>query len=162
LDLKAGSVVVDLGSGAGYFTLKISRSIGERGKVFAIDLRKLSLTFLWIRSRLQHLHNVRVIVGEPTDPLLGATVADSVLIANTYHELDDSKSILSHLYRSLRPGGLLVVVDRGSASTVDHEISISKVENELAGGGFTVVHRDHNFIARAGDHWWLVVAQKPL
>jgi ubiquinone/menaquinone biosynthesis C-methylase UbiE len=170
LDLKPGSIVVDLGSGAGYFALKISKSIGDRGEVLAVDLRRLSLTFLWIRSVLQHSHNVSVIVGEPGDPHLGATVVDSVLVANTYHEFEDSKPILNHIFRSLRRGGRLVIVDRGPVSadainagvTSDaHEIAVGRVENELARGGFTVVSSDPNFIDRPGDHWWLIVAQKP-
>jgi len=160
LDLKEGSVVVDFGSGAGYFALKISRAVGDRGRVLAVDLRKLSLSFLWIRSRLQHSHNVSVIVGEPEDPHLGTVVSDSVLIANTYHELHDSKSILAPIYRSLRPRGRLVVVDRDEASG-SHDIAASRVESELAREGFTVVHSDHDFIDRPEDHWWLIVAQKP-
>ena len=170
LDLKPGSIVVDLGSGAGYFALKISSSIGDRGEVLAVDLRRLSLTFLWIRSVLQHRHNVSVIVGEPGDPHLGTKVVDSVLVANTYHELEDSKTILNHIFRSLRPGGRLVIVDRGPASadannaglpSDAHEIAAGQVESELARGGFSVVSRDPNFIDRPGDHWWLIVAQKP-
>jgi len=43
LDLRPGNTVVDLGSGAGYFALKLSSAVGERGQVLAVDLRKLSL-----------------------------------------------------------------------------------------------------------------------
>src|SRR5215472_13901894 len=52
LDLQEGSVVADLGSGAGYFTLKLSPIVGPSGKVVAVDLRKLSLSFLWIRAAM--------------------------------------------------------------------------------------------------------------
>jgi predicted methyltransferase len=161
LELKPGNTVVDLGSGAGYFALKISKSVGDQGKVLAVDLRKLSLTFLWIRSLLQHPHNVSVIVGEPIDPHLGSAAVDSVLIANTYHELDDPKPILTHILHSLRPGGRLVVVDRGPESTDRHEIACAQVKDELAAGGFQVTNVDSKFISLPGDHWWLIVAQKP-
>jgi predicted methyltransferase len=161
LELKPGNVVVDLGSGAGYFALKISKSVGGGGKVLAVDLRKLSLTFLWIRSLLQSPHNVSVIAGEPNDPHLGSVVIDSVLIANTYHELDDPKPILAHILHSLRPKGRLVVVDRGPESRDRHEIACAQVKDELAAGGFQVTNVDSEFISRPGDHWWLIVAQKP-
>ena len=169
LDLKPGNVVVDLGSGAGYFALKISKSVGGQGKVMAVDLRRLSLTFLWIRSRLQHLHNVSTVVGASNDPHLDGTKVDAVLIANTYHELDNPKSILMQICRSLRPDGRLVVVDRGpgfnpikegSESPDPHEIALSRVEGELTAGGFSVMNIEHDFIDRPGDHWWLIVAQK--
>jgi SAM-dependent methyltransferase len=169
LDLKPGNVVVDLGSGAGYFALKISKSVGGQGKVMAVDLRRLSLTFLWIRSRLQHLDNVSTIVGVSNDPRLGGTKVDAVLIANTYHELDEPNSILRQICRSLRPDGRLVVVDRGpgftpvkegSGSRDPHEIALSRVEGELTAGGFSVMNIEQDFIDRPGDHWWLIIVQK--
>src|SRR5439155_24110882 len=48
LDVKDGNVVVDFGSGSGYFTLKLSDAVGPRGEVIAVDLRNLSLQFLRI------------------------------------------------------------------------------------------------------------------
>ena len=50
LDLKPGNVVVDLGCGSGYFTLKLSLSVGESGRVIAEDIRRLPLSFLWFRT----------------------------------------------------------------------------------------------------------------
>jgi ubiquinone/menaquinone biosynthesis C-methylase UbiE len=41
LDLRQGNVVVDLGSGAGYFALKLSPIVGERGEVLAVDICKI-------------------------------------------------------------------------------------------------------------------------
>ena len=38
LDLKAGSVVLDVGTGTGIFLPYLLKSIGENGKIFAIDL----------------------------------------------------------------------------------------------------------------------------
>ena len=46
LDLKSGDVVVDLGCGSGYFTLKLSPPIGSSGRVIAEDIRRLPLVFL--------------------------------------------------------------------------------------------------------------------
>ena len=57
LDLRPGMTVVDLGSGAGYFALKIAPRVSPNGRVLAVDLRRQSLAFLWIRARLD---------GQPT------------------------------------------------------------------------------------------------
>jgi hypothetical protein len=35
------------------------------------------------------------------------------------------------------------------------------VKDELAAGGFQVTNVDSKFISLPGDHWWLIVAQKP-
>ena len=50
LDLTPGSMVVDLGCGAGYFTVKLSSLVGDRGRVIAEDIRRLPLMFLWLRG----------------------------------------------------------------------------------------------------------------
>jgi len=51
LDLRPGATVVDFGSGAGYFALKMAPRVAPGGRVFAVDLRRESLTFLWIRAQ---------------------------------------------------------------------------------------------------------------
>jgi predicted methyltransferase len=162
LDLREGNTVVDLGSGAGYFALKLSPAVGKGGRVLAVDLRKLSLFFLWTRNLLQGPHNVHVIVGEEDDPHLPTRTADAVLICNTYHEFGHPDRMLDHVSQALRPGGRLVVVDRSAASGHAHEVSLTIVADELRKEGFEIVSQDDHFINRSPDDvWWLVIARKP-
>src|SRR5215470_13375027 len=112
LNLKSGSVVVDLGSGAGYFALKLSDAVGPTGRVIAVDLRRLSLLFLRVRAFLQGKRNIQVVIGERDNPHLSTGDVDSVLIANTYHELSDPHAILRHTWQALRPQGRFVIIDR--------------------------------------------------
>ena len=161
LNLKDGSVVVDLGSGAGYFTLKLSDAVGPRGEVVAVDLRQFSLLFLRIRAFLRRKNNIRIIVGHPDNPHLAAATVDSVLIANTYHELIEPQSILRHISRALRQGGRLVIVDR-SEGAEDHRVLPEVVEAGLRNEGFELTSREDTFIRRPGDDlWWLIVATRP-
>jgi ubiquinone/menaquinone biosynthesis C-methylase UbiE len=165
LDLRSGNTVVDLGSGSGYFALKLSPAVGERGQVLAVDLRRLSLFFLWTRALLRGQYNVQVIVGQENNPRLPAGTVDAVLICNTYHEFSDPELILDRVFRSLRPGGRLVVVDRAPRATEaqhTHEVPLTAVERELRNKGFEIVSQDDSFIDRPGDDlWWLVTARKP-
>lgn len=154
--------MADLGSGAGYFTLKLSGVVGARGQVWAVDIRKLSLSFLWIRAALRSPHNVRVAVGDEEDPHLPEGAVDAVLIANTYHELRDPQGMLAHVWRSLRPGGRLVIVDRAKDIDPGHQIPLPTVEAEVRANGFEIVSQQDTFIDRPGeDSWWLLVARKP-
>ena len=168
LNLQEGSVVADVGSGAGYFALKLSRSVGVRGKVLAVDLRKLSLSFLWIRAALRRPHNIHIILAEPDDPHLPAEGADAVLIANTYHEFTNSGLMLDHVLRALRTGGRVVILDRsphieGTSAIPERESTIAPetAVTELQRHGFGILTRDDRFIDRLNtDIWWLVVATK--
>jgi ubiquinone/menaquinone biosynthesis C-methylase UbiE len=165
LDLQEGAIVADLGSGAGYFALKLSHAVGNRGRVLAVDLRRLSLFFLWTRALRRGQHNVHVIVGEENNPRLPTGTLDAVLICNTFHEFSNPELMLNHTFRSLRPGGHLVVVDRaprGSEAEHSHEMPLKVVEVGLRRNGFEIVRQDDRFIDRPGDDlWWLVIGRKP-
>ena len=168
LDLRPGNVVVDLGCGSGYFTLKLSSPVGLSGHVIAEDIRRLPLVFLWFRTVLKREHNVTILHGQPTDPHLPKGV-NAVLIVNTYHEFTDSQSILARVYQSLYPAGELVVVDRepkpaniGKTEMGGHEISSAQVESELLQAHFEMVSRQVHFIDKDPDNeaWWLIVARR--
>jgi ubiquinone/menaquinone biosynthesis C-methylase UbiE len=170
LDLKPGDTVVDLGCGSGYFSLKLSSSVGRTGRVLAEDIRREPLVSLWLRTLGTGHRNIGTIRGEPTDPHLPQGRVNGVLIANTYHEFTDSKAMLSHVWSSLVSGGRLVVVDRapnpadvGKTEMGEHEISAEQVESELRQGKFAMVSREDHFIESdpQNESWWLVVAQKP-
>ena len=172
LNLREGSVVVDFGSGVGYFALKLSPVVGKSGNIVAEDIRNEPLVFLRIRAFLRGQHNLTTIRGEADDPRLPVRFADAVLIANTYHELAAPKPILRHLAESLKPGGCLVIVDRAprsghaesrEAQAEHHELRPDLVETEVRNAGFEIISRDDFFIDRpADDHiWWLLVARKP-
>lgn len=172
LDLRPGNVVVDLGCGSGYFTLKLSAPVGKSGSVLAEDIRRFPLVFLWFRKVLKNERNVKVLRGDPDDPHLPIQGANAVLIANTYHEFTDSRSILAHVFRSLVSGGHLVVVDRelqssgeGSrdAAREHHEVSRAQVESELRQAGFEIASWQDRFIENdpSKENWWLITARKP-
>jgi ubiquinone/menaquinone biosynthesis C-methylase UbiE len=165
LNLREGNTVVDLGSGAGYFALKLSPVVGKRGQVLAVDLRRLSLLFLWARALQRGENNVQVVVGTEDDPHLAPGSVDSVLICNTYHEFHNADAILDQVFRSLRRGGRLVVVDRGPRDgqiTGEHQVRHATVEAELTQKNFEIVSRQDRFIDRQGDEpWWLLTGRKP-
>ena len=165
LDLRDGDTVVDLGSGAGYFALKVAPAVSKRGQVLAVDLRRLSLFFLRTRALLRGQHNVHVIVGGEDNPHLPIGSVDAVLICNAFHEISNPEIMLDHVFRSLQAGGRLVVVDRAPRAPKEehpHEVPLAVVEAELRQAGFEIVSQDDHFIDPPGDDvWWLVIGRKP-
>jgi ubiquinone/menaquinone biosynthesis C-methylase UbiE len=151
---------VDLGSGAEYFSLKLGDIVGKQGQVIAVDLRRLSLAFLRIRALIRNQDNIEIIVGSVDDPRLPAGCADAVLISNTYHEFTDPPRMLAHSFRALRPGGRLVILDRGpseqdaqpySASSPGHEIRPALAEDQVRQTGFEIIGRNDSFIDQPTD-----------
>ena len=168
LSAKDGSVVAEIGAGAGYFALKLSRPVGPSGQVIAEDVRRFPLLFLRIRALLRGEHNVHVRVGDADDPGLPPESVDAFLIANTYHEFANPQRMLDHIARSLRPRGRIVVLDRsregGDLGVAEHrhELRPEVVDSHFREKGFEIVHRDDRFIVRwSGEQWWLMIAQKP-
>lgn len=171
LDLRPGNTVVDLGSGAGYFALKIALRVAPDGRVIAVDLRRQSLAFLWIRATLDGHRNLHVVRATADDPRLPPGPVDAVLIANTYHELTAPEPVLRALVTSMRVGARLVVVDRGprdagesrEAAASHHEITMAVAERDIARHGLQTVTHDERFIDRTADAdiWWLLVFRKP-
>jgi SAM-dependent methyltransferase len=173
LDLHSGSSVEDLGSGAGYFALKLARTVGNRGTVLAVDTRAEPLVFLFIRGHRQGLRAIRTVHRAATDPhLTGEASLDAVLIANTYHEFILPDQILDSARSSLRHDGKLVILDRGPESASDetwrsalrqHEVPSELVQRAVRSHGFDIVSVDNRFIQGkpdADDRWWLMIARK--
>jgi ubiquinone/menaquinone biosynthesis C-methylase UbiE len=167
LALQTDSVVADLGCGSGYFTLKLSKIVGENGRVIAEDIRSLPLWFLRIRALLRS--NVTITKGDPNNPHLPARV-DAVLISNTYHEFTDPGLILAAVARSLTEGGRLVIVDRAPEAQADsqrealaeHHVSLEQVARDLRQAQFAVEKQQDRFIEKdpEGQSWWLIVVRK--
>jgi ubiquinone/menaquinone biosynthesis C-methylase UbiE len=168
LDLADGTVVADLGSGVGYFALKLTQRVGPRGRVLAVDVRRFPLLFLRVRALLRGCRNLEAVHGEPDDPHLPAGGVDAVLVANTFHELEDQELILGRAREALRSDGRLVVVDPdpsvalAAPSAGHHHQSADSVEARLRQAGFQIVSRDDRFVdGSSHGRWWLIVARKP-
>lgn len=169
LNIREGSNVVDMGSGAGYFALKLGHAVGRSGRVLAVDVRRLPLLFLWLRAFLGNQRNIAVVHGRAEDSSSSNGTVDAMLVANTYHEFNNPKAALKYALRSLARGGRLVVLDR-SPHTVSqqhgesehHEIQATTVEAELIQSGFGILSRDDRFIDQPDSQlWWLIIARKP-
>lgn len=170
LGLRPGDSVVDLGCGSGYFSLKLSDAVGRNGKVIGEDIRRLSLTFLWMRSVRKGKHNVHVLLGDVDDPHLRPDTISAVLVSNTFHEFTAPQAIMEHVLQALVPGGRVVIVDRWPRDPQEpgdtfqeHEISPQQVEAVLTATGLTIDSRRDDFIRSDpdGEIWWMIVAHRP-
>jgi ubiquinone/menaquinone biosynthesis C-methylase UbiE len=111
LGLRPGQVVADIGAGPGYFSLRLARKVGKRGRVFAVDVEPAILSLLRERVATTKLAQVTPVLGLPDDPLLPLASCALVLSVNAYHHYPDGPAALRCMARLLRRGGRLALID---------------------------------------------------
>jgi predicted methyltransferase len=140
LDCRPGMTAVDLGAGTGYFLRYLSASVGDEGRVLALDIRPDTIELLLARAEAESLQNVRAAVAAPDDPGLAPRSIDRILIANTWHHISGRVDYAKKLLSSLRPGGLVLIVDFTMDSPTgppsDRRLTRDAVVAELEAAGF--------------------------
>jgi ubiquinone/menaquinone biosynthesis C-methylase UbiE len=109
--VKAGMRVADVGAGEGYYTVRLARVVGPKGRVLAEDIMPKVTDQLADRIQRQRLDNVAVRLGTPEDPKLPPHTFDRIFLVHMYHEVASPYAFLWHLREGLKPDGLVVVVD---------------------------------------------------
>ncbi len=111
LELNAGSCVADVGAGTGLFLAPMSAAVGAEGCVLAVEISPGFVTHLRERAEREGLENVQVIHCDEKDSRIPAASVDAIFVCDTYHHFTYPLTTLATLYRGLRPGGSLFVVD---------------------------------------------------
>ncbi len=121
IELKPGMAVADIGSGTGLYLRPLSRSVGEEGQVYAIDISPKFVKHLRDRAKTEELSNVEVVLCSDSDVNLKADTIDRAFICDVYHHFEYPESSLKSIYRAMRNGGKLIVVDFHRAPDVSPE-----------------------------------------
>lgn len=109
--MTPGMSVADVGAGAGYYTVRLSRIVGSKGRVLAEDIVPETRDQLSERVQRESLDNVAVKLGTPDDPTLPHASFDRVFLVHMYHEVQSPYAFLWHLRDGVKPDGLVIVVD---------------------------------------------------
>ena len=156
LGLGPGMSVVDLCCGDGYFTAPLSRILGERGRIVAVDMLPAMLDAAKAHVAREGLGNVTWIEADARD-LSGLITepVEMVLLTNTFHGVSDKAGLAREVAAVLRSGGRFVVVNwhalsreetvllgepRGPAS--DMRLSPEATEAAVTPAGFVLERLD--------------------
>jgi predicted methyltransferase len=168
LRADTGRHVADIGSGSGYFTIRLAERVGREGRVYAVDVDRAALDRLRERTAREGLEQVEVVHAESADPRLPARL-DAALIVDAYHEFRHHDEILQAVFRALVPGGRLVIIDGeapgGRARTEYHRmhrIPADLVQEDAVRAGFAFRERRPGFHdAEYGKQMYFLVFEKP-
>jgi ubiquinone/menaquinone biosynthesis C-methylase UbiE len=111
LKIKNGDVVVDLGAGSGYYTMRLAKLVGDKGKVVAVDVQADMLAIIKTKMRKAKVENIELIQCTESDPKLPKAAVDLILMVDVYHELAHPYEVTQKMVDSLKPGGRLVFVE---------------------------------------------------
>ncbi|MCP9493252.1 MAG: methyltransferase domain-containing protein [Pyrinomonadaceae bacterium MAG19_C2-C3] len=159
LRIDSGKSIADIGAASGWFTVLAARRVGDKGKVFAVDINKEYVDHIAKRAKNEKLSNINAILGTEDDPRLPAKSVDAVLILKTYHEIGQPVLVMKNVRAALRPGGRVGIIDRNQTPDNDHGIARDTVVKEAAQAGFRLVD-EQDFVKPDGMDYLLVFEAK--
>ena len=157
-ELEPGMTVLDLFSGAGYYTEIVSRVVGPDGKVVAhnnnayLAYAKDPLTERFANNRLGNVERITAEANSLELPEAHFAVALAMLTWHDFYYLDeangrpaiDEAQMVKTLCNSLKPGGILGISDHVAVTGSDpktsaqqlHRIDPARIRKDLDGSCF--------------------------
>lgn len=143
--LKAGEIVLDLGSGGGIDVLLSARRVGPTGKAYGLDMTDEMLALARENQRKAGVGNVEFLKGEIENIPLPDNSVD-VVISNCVINLSaDKDRVLREAFRVLKPGGRFAVSDVVVRGEVPEQVRRSM---EMWVGCIAGALHDHEYIGK--------------
>ncbi|RHW76783.1 class I SAM-dependent methyltransferase [Colwellia sp. RSH04] len=168
VDINQGMTVLDVLGGGGYYSELLSEKVGNQGKVY-LHNNQAYMPYvekeLTIRLADNRLSNVIRWDKEAENLALNEEQFDAVFFILGYHDLYhktkdwdiDKDRFLAQLYKALKVGGKLLIVDHSAKhgsgtkySQQGHRIDVEYVKKELEQKGFKLI-RQSNLLANLKD-----------
>ena len=143
LKLAPNAAIADIGSGTGYFAVRLARAVPQ-GHVYGADIGADMVRFLNERAAKEKLANLSSHQAAEADPMLPAPV-DLVLLVDTYHHIGTRTDYFSRLRSSLKRGGRVAIIDfrldSPSGPPVGHRVAAERVRAEMEEAGYRLLEQ---------------------
>ena len=129
LDIKPGSIVLDVGTGTGVFIPFLRREIGRGGRIIALDIAEKMLR----RARAKGLNgNIDYLCADVTNIPLGNEIFDIIVCYSSFPHLQDKSRALAEMSRVIKRGGRLLICHTSSRARINEvHRQIPAVENDI-------------------------------
>ena len=148
LELKPGSVVLDVGTGTGIFLPYLLNNIGKNGKIVALDLAEVMLA----KARAKYpFENIEFLHGDIMDIPIYEEMFDSVVCYSSFPHFQDKHKALTEIKRVMKHDGRVCICHTSSRDHINGiHSTLPGVEHDLlpapdemrimfSNAGFTVV-----------------------
>jgi precorrin-6B methylase 2 len=109
LQLKNGMVVVDWGCGTGRHTIPVAQSVGDKGKVFAVDIHPLAIKTIREKAKKNGLRNIEPLLISSYDTGVKNASADLVLLIDIIPIIKEPKQLFTEIHRLLKKQGRVYI-----------------------------------------------------
>ena len=136
IKLPPGAVVADIGAGSGFFSRRLGKKLGPKGRVLAEDIQPEMLALLTRNAAQAGIINIVPVLGTVRDPKLPAHTVDLALMVDVYHEFEFPYEMMQGVCRALKPNGQVWFVEyRAEDPTVPikplHKMTEAQVKREM-------------------------------
>jgi ubiquinone/menaquinone biosynthesis C-methylase UbiE len=116
LGVVKGDIVIDIGAGSGYFSLPASEMVGSEGGVFAVDIQPEAVAIIERKRIARERENLHVVQSSDESLGLSDRIGTLAFMYTVLHEVEDKATMLRDLYRALKPGGRIAIVEFGKGA----------------------------------------------
>ena len=151
LQLKQGMTVADVGAGKGELSSALAAEVGPGGRIYATDVDRGRVEALSQKFAREKRANVVVVEAGVSDTQLPRACCDAIVLRRVYHHLTDTPRINASLLDSLRPGGVLAVIDFPPPFFLGRSelgVPAKDVVGEVTGAGFELLRLIDNWPGR--------------
>lgn len=147
-ELKPHEVVVDVGSGSGYYSFRLAKLV-PKGRVIGIDIQPEMVAHLAQKAQQLGVANVESHLGKVDAVELPPESVDAVLMVDSYHEFSHPNEMMQSIVHALRPGGRIYLLEyRAEDPAVPikplHKMSEAQCIKEMAEVGLSHLHTRHH------------------
>jgi arsenite methyltransferase len=145
IDARRGSRIAEIGAGSGAMAAALAALVGPEGALFATEISPERRRGLQELSKARNLPQITVVEAKERSTNLESACCSAIYMRNVLHHIDDWGAYAQDLRRTVRPGGIVAVIDFAPGAMFhlagDHGAEPDRVVEVFTGAGLRLERR---------------------